>query len=159
MSKRRFFSRTLLALASTVASASCSDTPTGPASAPPALPVSVPHALTTAVKTIGVSPTRLAFIWYATRHTLPPSQVLKISNLGSGTLTWTAASTSWLKLSSKSGTAPSTVTVWFSPSPWNPPIGYNGYRPGSLSGSIKVSATGATNTPLTVPVVLYIRYY
>jgi len=55
--------------------------------------------------------------------------------------------------------AASTVTVSFTPSPWNPPIGYNGYRPGSLSGAIKVSATGATNTPLTVPVGVIIRYY
>jgi uncharacterized lipoprotein YbaY len=128
-----------------------SETPTSP----PAASLSS----TTAVKTIGVSPTRLSFIWYARRNTLPPSQVLKISNLGSGTLAWTATSSTWLKLSSKSGTAPSSVTVWFNPSGIQPPIGYNGYRPQSLSGSIKVSATGATNTPLTVPVTLYIRYY
>jgi hypothetical protein len=85
--------------------------------------------------------------------------VLKISNLGSGALAWSATTTSWVRLSSKSGTAPSTVAVSINPSGINPPIGFNGYRPGSLSGSIKVSVTGATNTPLTVPAGLIIRYY
>lgn len=126
------------------------DTPTSPSTASLSL---------TAVKTIGASPTRLSFIWYPFRHTLPPSQTLKISNLGSGTLAWTATSSTWIKLSSKSGIAPSTVTVSFNPSGISPPIGFNGYRPQSLSGSIKVSATGASNTPLSIPVVLYIRYY
>ena len=59
---------------------------------------------------------------------------------------------SWVKLSSKSGTAPSTVTVSINTSATG--VGVNGSRPQSLSGAIKVSATGATNTPLTVPVVL-----
>jgi hypothetical protein len=98
-------------------------------------------------------------MWYPRRHTLPPSQVLKISNLGPGALAWSATTTSWVRLSSKSGTAPSTVTVSINPSGITPPIGFNGYRPGSLSGSIKVSATGATNTPLTVSVGSIIRYY
>jgi uncharacterized lipoprotein YbaY len=127
-----------------------SETPTSPP---------VPSLSVTAVKTIGVSPTRLVFIWYIRRNTLPPSQTLKISNLGTGTLAWTATKSTWLKLSSTSGTAPSSVTVSFKPSGIIPPIGFNGYRPQSLSGAIKVSATGATNTPLTVPVTLYIRYY
>jgi hypothetical protein len=126
------------------------ETPTSP----PAASLSV-----TAVKRIGVTPTRLSFIYYPFRQTLPPSQTLKISNLGTGTLAWTAISSSWVKLSSKSGTAPSTVTVRFNPLGIQPPLGFNGYRPQYLSGSIKVSATGATNTPLTVPVTLYIRYY
>ena len=65
---------------------------------------------------------------------------------------------SWLKLSSKSGTAPSTLTVSINTSAL-PPIGINGWRPQSLSAAIKVSATGATNTPLIVPVGLIIRYY
>ena len=119
---------------------------------PPAASLSV-----TTVKTIGVSPTHLSFIWYPFRHTLPPSQTVKISNLGSGTMAWTATKTGWLKLSSKSGTAPSTVTVSIITSATG--VGVNGSRPQSLSGAIKVSATEATNTPLTVPVVLYIRYY
>jgi hypothetical protein len=128
----------------------------------PETPTSPPAASlgsVTSVKTIGVSPTSLSFIWYARRNTLPPSQLLKISNLGFGTLTWTATSGSWIRLSSKSGTAPSSVSVSFNPSGINPPIGLNGWRPSSLSGSIKVSATGAANTALTVPVLVFIRYY
>ena len=140
--------RLALIISALILGACGSETPTSP---------SVESFSVTAVRTIGVSPTRLYFIWYARRNTLPPSQVLKISNLGSGTLAWTATSSSWLKLSSKSGTAPSSVTVSFNPSGTG--VGINGYRPAGLSGSIKVSATGATNTPLTVPVGLIIRYY
>ena len=140
----------LALIISTLTLGACgSDTPTSP----PAASLSV-----TALKTIGVSPTRLSFIWYPRRHILPSSQVLKISNLGGGTLAWTATtSRSWVKLSSKSGTAPSSVTVSINTSLI--PIGVNGYRPQSLSASITVSAVGATNTPLTVPVGLIIRYY
>jgi hypothetical protein len=140
----------LTLLISALALGACgTETPTSP----PAASLNV-----TAVKTIGVSPTSLHFLWYARRNTPVPSQVVKISNLGSGTLAWTATtSTAWLKLSPKSGTAPSSLTVSFYPP--GTLVGINGYRPQSLSGSIKVSATGATNTPLTVPAVLYIRYY
>jgi len=109
------------------------------------------------VKTIGVSSTGLGFIWSALRNNPVPSQALTISNLGSGTLAWTATTSSaWLKLSRTSGTSPSSVTVSFDPA--GTLVGINGFRPPGLSGSIKVSATGATNTPLTIPVTLIIRY-
>lgn len=123
----------------------------------PTSPVVAASPNVTAVKTIGVSPTSLHFFWYALRSTPVPNQVLKISNLGSGTLTWTATSSTWLKLSPASGTAPTSVTVKFYAPGTH--VGLYGYRPPSLSGYIKVSATGATNTPLTVPVGLIISYH
>ena len=115
-------------------------------------------SLLLAAPTIGLSPTSLSFIYYVRRQVPPPSQTLKITNLGGGTLSWTATSSrSWLKISPKTGTAPSTVTVSVNPAAL--PIGFNGYRPPSLQGSITVSAVGASNTPQTVPVILYLRYY
>jgi PKD repeat protein len=107
--------------------------------------------------TIGLSPTRLSFIYYVLRRLQPPSQTLTIANLGGGALTWTATSSRWLKISPKTGTAPSTVTVSVDPAAL--PIGINGYRPPSLQGSITVSAVGASNTPQNVPVSLVLRYF
>src|SRR5262249_53900830 len=51
---------------------------------------------------------------------------------------------------------PGTVSSTRPGAPW---IEITGARPGSLWGFIKVSATGASNTPLTAPATLYIRYY
>jgi PKD repeat protein len=107
--------------------------------------------------TIGLSPTRLSFIYYVRQQLQPPSQTFEISNLGGGTLTWTATSSRWLKILPKTGTAPSTVTV--SVDPAARPIGINGYRPPSLKGSITVSAVGAPNTPQKVQVSLILRYF
>jgi hypothetical protein len=149
MSKRRYFGRVALAVASAaVLIAACSpDSPTSPNRASLSL---------TAAPTIGLSPTSLSFIVYVFRQP-PPSKTLKITNLGGRTLTWTATSSRWLKIWPKTGTAPSTVTV--SVNLAGSPIGINGYRPHSLPGSITVSAVGASNTPQTVPVILYLRYY
>ncbi len=111
----------------------------------------------TAAPTIGVSPTSLSFFMYVFRPLPPPSQTLKITNLGGGTLTWTATSNrSWLKIGPKTGTAPSTVTVSVDRAAL--PIGINGYRPSSLQASITVSAVGASNTPQKVPVTLSLSY-
>lgn len=112
----------------------------------------------TAAPGIGLAPTRLSFVYYFRQRLPPSSQVLKITNLGGGTLAWTATSSpSWLKIQPKTGTAPSAVTVSVDPAVL--PIGYNGSRPGLLQANITVSAVGASNTPQSVPVVLYIHYY
>ena len=108
-------------------------------------------------RAIGLSPTSLGFYLRVFRSLPPPSQTLSIANLGDGTLTWTASSnSSWLKIGSKSGTAPSSVAVWVDRAAL--PIGINGYRPARLEASITVSAVGASNTPQTVPVSLILSY-
>lgn len=112
----------------------------------------------TAAHSIGLTPTRLSFVYYFRQRLPPPSQVLTITNLAGGTLTWNGISSpSWLKIQPKSGTAPGAIAVSVDPAAL--PIGYNGSRPGMLQGYITVSAIGASNTPQTVPVVLYIHYY
>ena len=111
----------------------------------------------TETRAIGLSPTSLGFYLRVFRSLPPPSQTLSIANLGDGTLTWTASSnSSWLKIGPKSGTAPSSVTVWVDRAAL--PIGINGYRPAHLEASITVSAVGASNTPQTVPVSLILSY-
>ena len=112
----------------------------------------------TAAPVIGVSPTSLSFLVYAFRPQYnPPGQTLKITNLGGGTLNWTARENGyWLTLSTTSGTAPGTVTALVHRSAI--PIGLNGYRPAQLQAAITVSGTGASNTPVTIPVLLSISY-
>jgi len=120
--------------------------------------ISRPLPSLTGAPVIGVSPTHLSFLVYAFRPSYePPKQTVKITNLGGRTLTWTASDNgSWLKEWPTSGTAPSTLTVRAYRS--SIPIGINGYRPRYLQATITVSAAGASNTPVTIPVLLIISY-
>ena len=139
MSKRRFLGRFALAVASTVVIAACSSDPhTSPMTASP--------SLTAAAPTIGLSRTTfdLCYPGGGSTRVCWPSGSLSISNTGGGTLNWTATKRpTWLKISPKLGTAPSTMKVWVDPT---------GLPRGSYSGWIRVWATGATNSPQTVVV-------
>jgi hypothetical protein len=76
-----------------------------------------------------------------------PSGYLAISNTGGGTLNWTATtSATWIRRSPGYGTAPSTMKVW---------VDGTGLPRGDYSGWIKVWATGATNSPQTVSVIMH----
>jgi PKD repeat protein len=75
---------------------------------------------------------------YSTRG-CPSGGSVTISNTGGGTLKWTSTTSApWLKSSPTSGTAPSTITVW---------VDGAALPPGSYSGDVLISATGATNSP------------
>jgi len=94
---------------------------------------------------IGVSPPSLAFAAIA-GAAAPPAQTIAVTNAGAGTLTFTtAASPTWLHVSPASGTAPASLSVSAATA---------GLSAGSYGGTVTVSASGATNTPLTVPVTL-----
>ncbi|MEW6130033.1 MAG: S8 family serine peptidase [Acidobacteriota bacterium] len=98
--------------------------------------------------TIGVSPSSLSFTATAGGAN-PANQSLSITNTGGGTLNWTASSNqTWLSVSPTSGTAPSTATV---------SVNITGLAAGTYNGAITISATGATNTPLSVPVTLTVN--
>ncbi len=97
---------------------------------------------------IGRSPASLAFS-AVQNGSSPAGQIVTISNIGSGTLNWTAVSSAtWLSLNganSASGTNSGSFTATVNPS---------GLPVGTHNASITISATGATNTPQTVPVTL-----
>ena len=98
--------------------------------------------------TIGVSPSSFSFSATAGGAN-PANQSLSITNVGGGTLNWTASSNqTWLTVSPTSGAAPSTATV---------SVNISGLPAGTFSGAITVSATGATNTPVSVPVTLTVN--
>jgi len=95
--------------------------------------------------TIAAAPASLQFA-YAVGGTIPAAQPIQITNSGGGTLTWSANSTaSWLSVAPVSGTAPSTLSLLVSPT---------GLGAGTYIGSVQISATGASNSPVSVAVTL-----
>jgi uncharacterized protein (TIGR03437 family) len=89
--------------------------------------------------TLTVSPSSLTF-------TAAASQTLQINNAGGGTLTWTAAvSDPWLSMDATSGTAPSTPSVLVDPT---------GLTAGTYNGTVTITASGATGSPVTIKVTL-----
>jgi uncharacterized protein (TIGR03437 family) len=101
-----------------------------------------------APSTIAVAPASLEFA-YTAGGTAPSAQSIQITNSGTGsaTLSWTATASdsSWLSVSAASGTAPSSLSVSVSPA---------ALSAGTYNGSIQISAAGASNSPVSVPVTL-----
>jgi subtilisin family serine protease len=98
--------------------------------------------------TIGVSPASLSFTATAGGSN-PANQTINISNTGAGTLNFTASDDApWLTVNPTSGTAPSTLTA---------SVDITGLAAGTYNGTITISATGATNTPVSVPVTLTVN--
>lgn len=77
----------------------------------------------------------------------PEPQTFTISNSASGTaMSWAiTSSATWLAASPTTGSTPATVTVSVDPT---------GLAAGTYTANLTVAATGATNTPVTVPVTL-----
>jgi hypothetical protein len=76
----------------------------------------------------------------------PASQSFSVTNAGGGTLTWSASDdAAWLSLSPTTGTAPTDVTA---------SVNTSGLSAGNYEAQITINGTGATNTPVTVPVML-----
>ncbi|HEY4096235.1 MAG TPA: N,N-dimethylformamidase beta subunit family domain-containing protein, partial [Baekduia sp.] len=92
---------------------------------------------------LSVSPASLSF-----RGTVgsssPAAKTLAVTNSGGGTLNWTASeSAPWLSVAPASGTNDGTVTV-------TPAIA--GLPAGTYTTDISITATGASGSPVTVPV-------
>lgn len=97
---------------------------------------------------IAVTPQRLEFAAIQSGPN-PDPKTLQITNLGGGTLNWTAVTdVPWLTLSRDRGTAPSTVTV---------AVEISGLAAAVHSARITITASGATNSPFIVAVVLTIQ--
>lgn len=95
---------------------------------------------------VGAAPAPFVF---QTGGATPPSQSVAIGSLGSP-LSFTVSTNTlnngtWLAVAPLSGTTPQSLTIAVNP---------EGLSPGSYSGNIVVSATGATNSPVTIPITL-----
>lgn len=106
------------------------------------------NTTTQTTPTIAVSPSSLSFT--ATLGSANPSnQSLNISNSGSGTLSWSVSdNASWLTLSPTSGTAPSSTTA---------SVNISGLAVGTYNATITITSSGATNSPISIPVTLTIN--
>jgi len=124
-------------------------TATGASNSPLVVPVTLVIQPSPQPATIQVRPEQLNF-----RATLgganPASQTLQISNIGGGIMNWVAvADKPWIKLNPMNGTAPPPAMLTVS-------VDIDGLSIGVHEGRIIVSAPGATNTPVIVPVSLQI---
>jgi len=108
---------------------------------------SIEFLSSSATASIATSRTQLQFTW-AVGTAVPAPQTLSVANGSGSALTWTATtSAQWLTLSPASGTAPADIVV--SPNPASLAVGvYN--------ASVTIAATGATNSPQTVSVTLWV---
>lgn len=94
---------------------------------------------------IRVSPDSMYFEGIA-GGSMPPVQIMNITNIGQGSLKWTATKHStWLNVSPSFGTAPSNVQVFANTSSLGAGYYYD---------TIVVSDTNATNDPVIVPIKL-----
>ena len=98
--------------------------------------------------TISLSAGQASFS-YTLGGSTPASQTVSITNAGGGTLTWSATSgSSWLTVSPSSGVGAGTLTLSVNPA---------GLTAQTYNGAITVSASGATNSPQTISVVLTVN--
>lgn len=102
-------------------------------------------ALTSPV--IGLSKTALTF-GAEQNGTPPPAQFVAVTNIGVGTLSWTAGSSeTWLAVTPAGGTGDGLLTVGVLPT---------GLAPGTYQGTVTVSDPNAVNSPRAVSVTLQI---
>jgi hypothetical protein len=103
------------------------------AAAPPGISLSVPQ---------------LQFS-YKVNGALPAPQTINITNSGGGSFTWSAlADVPWIVLNQTSTTSPGALTVSLNPA---------GLSVGPHTGHITITAPGASNSPLVIPVTLTVN--
>ena len=113
-------------------------TATGATGSPATIPVTLNIAQP---PVLAVTPSSLTF-------TGAGSQNLAISNTGGGALNWTAVvNQAWLTVAPLSGTGAGTISVT---------VNVTGLAPGTYNGAITITATGAAESPATIPVTLNI---
>jgi uncharacterized protein (TIGR03437 family) len=90
---------------------------------------------------LAATPTTLQFA-YTTGGTVPAAQTIQITNSGTGTLSWTASvNQTWLSVS----LATSSILVSVAPA---------SLTAGTYNGIVTITATGASNSPLSIAVTL-----
>jgi hypothetical protein len=109
------------------------------------IPVTLTLTAATLAPAIGLNTTSLGFAG-AVGGTNPSAQSIAISNVGGGTLSWTASdNAAWLTLSPLSGTNSGSVTA---------SVNLTGLAAGTYNAIITVAASGSTNSPQQIPVSL-----
>jgi uncharacterized protein (TIGR03437 family) len=108
----------------------------------------IPFALAPAGPNLVLSQSGVQFV-AASGSNAPPAQSIAVSNSGTGTLNFTATASTlsgnWLTASPTSGTAPAQVSIQANPT---------GLAPGTYSGLVQFTGTGAVNGSQAVEVTL-----
>jgi hypothetical protein len=118
------------------------------ASAPGAVnsPLVIPVTLAVKTAVMSVTPTSLNF--FGATNFSPASQTFQVLNLGTGSLNWSASTTSsWLNLNAASGVAPSTVAV-------TPNV--STLANGNYADVITVTSPNVSNSPATISVSTHV---
>ncbi len=109
---------------------------------------STSSSTTTSTPSISLNPVSLSFPGTA-GGTTPSAQTFNIGNPTGGTLTWTLTeSASWLGLNVTSGTTTTEIDAI------SANVSISNLAAGTYSTAITVTASGATNSPQTIPVTL-----
>jgi hypothetical protein len=121
-------------------------------------PTGVDGSQRQATPSIAVAPARLVFRLYAFDPDGDPApQLLAVANAGGGNLAWSAReNAAWLALGRTAGAAPSRLQVRLDRAGMH--LGLSGYRPQVLTSTITFTSAGADNTPVKVPVTVFISY-
>jgi hypothetical protein len=106
-------------------------------------PRTVSVTLTVSNPSITATPASLTFSYSISAGTTPAAQSVSIGSTGSALSYTASASTTWLSVTPASGTTPGSVSVSVNPT---------GLTAGTYTGAVTIAATGAANTPLSVPV-------
>jgi hypothetical protein len=107
-------------------------------------PLVIPVTLGIKTALLATNPASLTFFGASGYST--PGQSIGITNSGTGGLSWSASTdSSWISMSTVSGSAPSSMTV--SPS-------VTGLANGAYSGNITISSPNAANGPSVIPISL-----
>ncbi|HUQ91620.1 MAG TPA: hypothetical protein VM120_08060, partial [Bryobacteraceae bacterium] len=122
-------------------------------SAPGTTGISIPVLVTFAGQpSINVTPAQVSFL-YQTGAATPPAQSLTITSSTGVNLPFTATATptscgnNWIVLSQQSGATPSTLNIQ---------VNTSGLTAATCTGQINISAPGATNPSVTIPVSLLV---
>ena len=119
---------------------------TGASNSPLTLPVTFTVTAANGNPTINLTPSNLSFA-FQLGGSNPAPQNLAIASSDKSALSYTAAASggTWLSIGSTSGSTPGTVAVSVNPA---------GLTAGAYSGMVTITASGASNSPQSVPITL-----
>jgi hypothetical protein len=117
---------------------------TGASNSPQSIPVTLNVTAAAGKPTLGVSPTSLTFN-YQIGGSTPAAQSVATSSSTSTAISYTATTASAWLTTTASGTTPGSLSIGVSPA---------SLAAGTYTGTVSIASTGASNTPVSLPITL-----
>jgi hypothetical protein len=117
---------------------------TGASNSPQSIPVTLNVTAAAGKPTLGVSPTSLTFN-YQIGGSTPAAQSVTTSSSTSTAISYTATTASAWLTTTASGTTPGSLSIGVSPA---------SLAAGTYTGTVSIASTGASNTPVSLPITL-----